>query len=249
MDKAMELLGRDEFREFAHARDVFAEHLVCPVGIVYSVLSFILTPPRFPARTRDVYLCTVILTNASPYPQLGTFSILSAWGIPKEISRVGLFHTAYSGDLFIFHYFESESPEDRAELRAVIGTEAERLTHLFGTVRRQIINALVPGGSNMHRLADHTTQTKHNTTPQMDRSVVNRTLFAIPDDGETSATPPPLPLKARTIRTREGNMTISPEDQAAIMLVTIADYLDQMVAVNGWKDVHQKESPASLVSA
>ena len=39
---------------------------------------------------------------------LGTFGILSAWGFPSNITRAGLFHTGYSGDVFIFHYFNSE---------------------------------------------------------------------------------------------------------------------------------------------
>ena len=136
---------------------------------------------------------------------LGTFSILAAWGLPKEIARCGLFHTAFSGDLFIFHFYKSESAADRSKLRDVIGTEAERLVHLFGT---------------------------------MDRSVVNRSLFELPN-----AT---LALEPRTIRARHGPLDITPEDQAAIMVVTIADYLDQMVAVNGWRDVYQHESPARL---
>ena len=116
----------------------------------------------------------------------------------------------YSGDSFIFHYFSSESANDRAELRAVIGTEAERLTHLFGT---------------------------------MDRSVVNRSLFELRPNETLS----PLP---RTIRARGasgpgvGTMVIPPQDQAAIMLITVADYLDQMVSVNGWKHVHQEEGTA-----
>jgi hypothetical protein len=116
----------------------------------------------------------------------------------------------YSGDSFIFHYFSSESANDRAELRAVIGTEAERLTHLFGT---------------------------------MDRSVVNRSLFELRPNETLS----PLPI---TIRARGasgpgvGTMVIPPQDQAAIMLITVADYLDQMVSVNGWKHVHQEEGTA-----
>ena len=139
---------------------------------------------------------------------LGTFSILSAWGQSKDIARVGLFHTAFSGDAFIFHFFESHSDEDRAALRAVVGTEAERLVHLFGT---------------------------------MDRSVVNRSLFETPT---SSLHPSPRAIRARG--SPEGTLPVPPKDQAAIMVTTIADYLDQMVSVNGWRDVHQKKSPGSL---
>ena len=96
--KAMSYLRRKEFNEFAHARDVFSEHLI------------------------------------------GTYSILSAWGLPKEITRAGLFHTVYGGDLFIFYYFNPNDQPDREELRNIIGTKAEQLTYLFGTMDRSVVN-------------------------------------------------------------------------------------------------------------
>ena len=162
--KEMTYLRRKEFNEFAHARDVFSEHLI------------------------------------------GTYSILSAWGLPKEITRVGLFHTVYGGDLFMFQYFNPNDEPDRAELRDIIGRESEHLTYLFGT---------------------------------MDRSVVNDTIFTQGILDNTSL---------RKIRTSGGivQKKISVEDQAAVMIVTIADYLDQMVSVNGWRDVHQSENPLKL---
>tara|TARA_A100001015_G_C15038248_1_gene737738 strand:- start:1125 stop:2291 length:1167 start_codon:yes stop_codon:yes gene_type:complete len=162
--KAMSYLRRKEFNEFAHARDVFSEHLI------------------------------------------GTYSILSAWGLPKEITRAGLFHTVYGGDLFIFQYFNPNKELDRAELRDIIGTESEHLTYLFGT---------------------------------MDRSVVNHTICT---EGTLDSD------SLRKIRTSGGEIEkqITTQDQAAIMIVTIADYLDQMVSVNGWRDVHQSENPLKL---
>jgi hypothetical protein len=42
-----------------------------------------------------------------------------------------------------------------------------------------------------------------------------------------------------------GEWSMSPVDAANILLVTIADYLDQMVETNGWRDHHQIEEGAS----
>lgn len=136
---------------------------------------------------------------------LGTFGILSSWDYSPDITRAGLFHTGYSGDVFIFHYFNSWSSQDRQALRDIIGTQAELLVFLFGTV---------------------------------DRTSINQTLFSHP---EAILNPEPI-----TIRSRHGPLRVTPEQQAAIMIITVADYLDQMVSVNGWRDVHQQEYPQYL---
>merc|ERR1712159_863801 len=36
---------------------------------------------------------------------LYTFGVLAAWGQPADVRRAGLFHTAYSGDLFQFYVY------------------------------------------------------------------------------------------------------------------------------------------------
>lgn len=136
---------------------------------------------------------------------LGTFGILSAWGYSTNITRAGLFHTGYSGDVFIFHYFNSRNSKDRHSLRKVIGSDAEDLVYLFGTV---------------------------------DRTSINQTLFSQPNAVLNSE-----PI---TIRSRHGPILISPQQQAAIMIITVADYLDQMVSVNSWRDLHQQEPPQHL---
>lgn len=136
---------------------------------------------------------------------LGTFGILSAWGYSIDITRAGLFHTGYSGDVFIFHYFDSKRIQDRKELQNVIGVDAERLVYIFGTVQR---------------------------------SFINQSLFKTPN-AILNNTP-------ITIQSRHGPMIITPEEQAQIMIITVADYLDQMVSVNGWRDIHQQETPQHL---
>ena len=136
---------------------------------------------------------------------LGTFGILSTWNYTSDITRAGLFHTGYSGDIFIFHYFNSHSKKDRRKLRNIIGTSAEELVYLFGTI---------------------------------DRTSINKTLFSKPDAV--------LSNKNITIRSRHGPLIITPEQQASIMIITVADYLDQMVSINGWRDIHQQESIPNL---
>lgn len=136
---------------------------------------------------------------------LGTFGILSSWNYTPDITRAGLFHTGYSGDVFIFHYFNSWSTHDRQALRDVIGNQAELLVFLFGT---------------------------------LDRTSINQTLFS-----ESDAT---LSREPIVIRSRHGPVMVTPEQQAMIMIITVADYLDQMVSVNAWRGVHQQEYPQHL---
>ena len=65
-----------------------------------------------------------------------TFGVLACWGQPADVRRAGLFHTAYSGNLFDFYVFNALDKGDRADLRDILGTEGEGLTYLFGTVNR-----------------------------------------------------------------------------------------------------------------
>lgn len=44
----------------------------------------------------------------------------------------------------------------------------------------------------------------------------------------------------------ESSMEVSSEVAGKILMVTLADYLDQMVSVNGWRDHHQVEEPLKL---
>lgn len=133
----------------------------------------------------------------------GTFSILSAWNQPTAVKRAGLIHTGYSGDLFQFFLFDSNSEDERQKLRDIIGEEAEALVYLFGTVNRgtmcqfkDTVDRIVPGAN----------------CPNSSQPIAHRGL---------------------------GSITVTPEQTADILMVTIADYLDQMVDTNGWRDHHQ----------
>uniref|UniRef100_A0A7S1FWQ6 DUF6817 domain-containing protein n=1 Tax=Corethron hystrix TaxID=216773 RepID=A0A7S1FWQ6_9STRA len=139
----------------------------------------------------------------------GTFGILAAWDQPPAVKRTGLLHTAYSGDLFQFYLYDAASSSDRAKVASVIGSEAEALTWLFGTVNRDMLCNF--------------------------RNSVTKAESASTIEG-------PAVITHRL----NGTITMSERDIANILMVTIADYLDQMVDTNGWKDHHQVDVPDVL---
>mmetsp|Transcript_73608 Transcript_73608/g.142359 ORF Transcript_73608/g.142359 Transcript_73608/m.142359 type:complete len:431 (-) Transcript_73608:170-1462(-) len=74
--------------------------------------------------------------DAFSYHLQQTFGMLGAWEQPQDVQRLGLFHSAYSGDLLIFHFLSDWREEDRAQLRSVVGEDTEALIYLFGTTKR-----------------------------------------------------------------------------------------------------------------
>jgi hypothetical protein len=67
---------------------------------------------------------------------LGVWRILAAWQQPVEVCRLGLMHSVYSNSFVRMKVFDAQHGE-RADLRRLIGDEAERLVHLFCTIRRE----------------------------------------------------------------------------------------------------------------
>lgn len=65
---------------------------------------------------------------------LGTRRVLVSWGAPAYLCDAGLFHSVYGTE-----YFPTGSDVTRDEVRAVIGTQAERLVWLWCTIRRESI--------------------------------------------------------------------------------------------------------------
>ena len=142
----------------------------------------------------------------------GTFALCAAWGLSQAESRAGMLHTTYSGDVFYFALALSESAADRAAVRELVGEEAERLVHLFGSVHRgTIIDVILSTGE-------------------------------IPADG----------IEVRWNRAADAAIAgaeverVSARDCASLMFLTVADYLEQAVASNAWKDIHQVDTPATL---
>jgi len=142
---------------------------------------------------------------------IGTFSILGQWGQPSDVKRTGLFHTAYSGDLFQFARWNAKDQGDRSTLKEIAGEEAEALIWLFGTLHRG-------------KLADLGTVMRDDKAPD---PLVPGSVLKVP-------------------HRLHGTVSVTAETAGKILTVTLADYLDQMVAVNGWRDHHQVEHTEEL---
>ena len=64
---------------------------------------------------------------------LGVYRTLALWDQPREVRLLGLFHSVYANEFVDLKLFA-----DRAELRALVGEEAERLIHTFCTMPRSL---------------------------------------------------------------------------------------------------------------
>jgi hypothetical protein len=72
---------------------------------------------------------------------LGTWRILTVWGLPEFVCVAGLFHSIYGSQTMDRH---GTSKEVRAELLRLVGHEAERLVFLFSIIeRRGLYDSLV----------------------------------------------------------------------------------------------------------
>jgi hypothetical protein len=150
---------------------------------------------------------------------LGTFALLGVWEQPADVRRCGLFHTGYSGDLFSFYVWDAVDDAQRSELGALIGAEAEALTWLFGTIHRGAIVGLsdLMAGEIVPGAEDQPTL----------------------QGGADELLEVPHRL--------HGKVNVSNSLIAKVMVVTMADYLDQMSEVNGWRDHHQTEDLSSML--
>ena len=83
----------------------------------------------------------------------GTHDCLARWGCAPYLCAAGLYHSVYSTDAF---RTISVPLHDRARVRERIGSEAEALVHLYGTmVRRSLYDTLARGAP--YRVVDRTT--------------------------------------------------------------------------------------------
>jgi hypothetical protein len=68
---------------------------------------------------------------------LGVWRILTAWQQPADVCRLGLMHSVYSNSFVRMKVFDADHAAGREAVRRLIGEEAERLVHLFCTIRRE----------------------------------------------------------------------------------------------------------------
>jgi hypothetical protein len=69
---------------------------------------------------------------------VGTRALLLAWGARPALADAGLFHSAYGTEAYAA---ASLPPSRRAEVRTLVGPEAEELAWLFGVLRRETLAA------------------------------------------------------------------------------------------------------------
>lgn len=83
------------------------------------------------------------LTHDSHVPFLshliGTRRLLAQWGERPALCDAGLFHSAYGTE-----YFQPDAPASRAEVQALIGTEAEAIAHAWCTIERDTLSTGAP---------------------------------------------------------------------------------------------------------
>lgn len=74
--------------------------------------------------------------------------ILLNWNQGLTISRVGLFHSAYSNSYVNLALFDPNKPDERSKMRDMIGADAEELVHIFCIIDRQavVVNTLLKNG-------------------------------------------------------------------------------------------------------
>jgi hypothetical protein len=66
-------------------------------------------------------------------------------------------------------------------------------------------------------------------------------------NGSAAAEPGRFDGGGITVESRtDGTVVLTASEVARLLVVTLADYLDQMVTVNGWRDHHQVEAPSRL---
>jgi len=80
-----------------------------------------------------------------------TYELLASWEAPEPIALAGLFHSVYGTDAFEHACLLLE---ERAQVRAVIGKEAERLAYLFCALDRDEFFADVGSSRLVSRFGD-----------------------------------------------------------------------------------------------
>jgi len=71
------------------------------------------------------------------------WQMLCAWGQPQAVCRLGLFHSAYSNSFVSMNLFNPDTEAGRAELRDLVGAEAEELVWKFCVINRQEMENMV----------------------------------------------------------------------------------------------------------
>lgn len=71
------------------------------------------------------------------------WQMLCAWGQPRAVCRLGLFHSAYSNSFVSMNLFNPDTESGRQELRDLVGNDAEVLIWKFCVINRQEMEDMV----------------------------------------------------------------------------------------------------------
>ncbi|KAL6640980.1 hypothetical protein ACP70R_019161 [Stipagrostis hirtigluma subsp. patula] len=153
---------------------------------------------------------------------LGAHRVLRRWGAPDAVARCGLFHSAYSNSYVDLAIFEPDAGRDR--VRAVVGSAAERLVHLFCVVPR---HALIHVG--LHR--------RYTDAELRDHLAASRASVDAAAAGGAASVDEPWRRKLRSLVPPEGvvvkhirtgePVALPRRVVAAFVLMTVADSSDQ----------------------
>jgi len=150
-----------------------------------------------------------------------TWTMLHAWNQPEHVTRCGMFHSIYSGQVFYFREMDMTSLSDRQKLRDVVGERAEQTIYNFCDTNRQ----------KSMPLADYSgTESSELLKPLIE---IGKPLTQNAYDFELKIDP------SRTHRLTSGEL-------AEVILVTVADIAEQLVGTNTFLDIYQKPEPTEL---
>ncbi|XP_072993271.1 uncharacterized protein [Typha latifolia] len=148
------------------------------------------------------------------------YRILKLWCAPDAVARCGLFHSSYSNSYVNLAIFDPHTT--REHVQDLIGTQAERLVHLFCVVPR---HALIHDDLLFHytdeELIEHLALSEislRNKVFDVDQPWRMKLQSLLPAEG----------IKLKHIRTGEA-VAVSRRVMAIFILMTIADFSDQYV--------------------
>ncbi|KAG0492011.1 hypothetical protein HPP92_005409 [Vanilla planifolia] len=150
---------------------------------------------------------------------VGVHRILTLWGAPLPVARCGLYHSAYSNSYVNLAIFDPGTAS-RASLCLTLGEAAERLVHLFCIVPRQpLIHDNLLFRYTDSELAEHLAASADPTRRESEEPWRRKICSLLPPQGIT----------VKHIHTGD-DVAVSRRVAAAFLLMTMADFSDQLFA-------------------
>ncbi|CAI0444977.1 unnamed protein product [Linum tenue] len=154
--------------------------------------------------------------------------MLKLWGSPEAVCRCGLFHSTYSNayvSLALFPHTESS----RAQLRAHLGPDAERLVHFFCSVPRQklVFGRILMGYDSAGQIVEHLAASQLSLRNARERIVVDGGGESEAWREKLNSIVPEGGVTVENIKTGE-EFTLPRRIVALLLLFTLADFADEL---------------------